>query len=65
MSNLVAFRRPLRLLLITLGLAVAGALFGGLAGAAALAIALSLDPHWPFASFEYCQVASAAQPPPL
>jgi len=41
----IELRVPLRLLTITSGLACAGALFGGLAGGAGLAIALCVGPH--------------------
>jgi len=53
------FRVPLRMITITLGLAGAGAFFGGLAGGAGLAIALFLDPRrWLPGSFEYCGFAA-------
>jgi hypothetical protein len=52
-TKLSALRAPLRLLLITLGLACAGAVFGGFAGGAGLAIALFFEPRWYQRSFEY------------
>ena len=58
-ENLV-LRAPLRIVTITLGLACAGALFGGLAGGTGLAIALFFDPmrsclgSWPYYEFAAC-----------
>lgn len=52
-------RKPFRLFTITLGLACAGALFGGFAGGAGLAVALFFDPQrWRFGLFEYYEFAA-------
>lgn len=52
-------RRVLRMLLITLGLACAGAVFGGIAGGAGLAIALFFEPRWYLRSFDYYEFAAS------
>jgi hypothetical protein len=58
-NQVAALRTPLRLLLITAGLACAGAAFGGLAGGAGLAIALFFEPRWYQRSLEYYVFAAA------
>lgn len=59
MTHLTVIRRPLRLLTITFALALAGSLFGGLAGGAGLAIALFFEPHQWRGSFEFCEFAAS------
>jgi len=51
--------RTLRLLTITLGLASAGAVFGGIAGGAGLAIVLLFEPQLWRSAFEFCQFAAS------
>ena len=59
MNNLSALHRPLRLLTITLGLALAGTVFGGIAGGAGLAIALFFEPHQWRGCYEFCEFAAS------
>jgi hypothetical protein len=58
-NNLVVLGRPLRLLAITLGLGCAGALFGGLAGGAGLAIVLLFEPQLGRIALELCEFAAS------
>lgn len=51
--------RVVRLLTITLGLAGAGALFGGIAGGAGLAIVLCFEPQLWRSAFEFCALAAS------
>jgi hypothetical protein len=55
----LAVQRLRRFLLITFGLACAGALFGGIAGGAGLAIALFFEPRWYLRSFDYYEFAAS------
>ncbi|HYQ03411.1 MAG TPA: hypothetical protein VER96_32275 [Polyangiaceae bacterium] len=59
MNKLTVLQRPFRLLTITLGLALAGTLFGGLAGGAGLAIALFFSPHQWRGCYEFCEFAAS------
>jgi len=54
-----AIHRALRLLTITLGLALTGALFGGLAGGAGLATVLLFEPQLWRSAFEFCEFAAS------
>jgi len=54
-----AIQRALRRLTITLGLAFAGALFGGFAGGAGLAIVLLFEPQLWRSAFEFCEFAAS------
>lgn len=51
--------RALRLLAITLGLAGAGAVFGGFAGGAGLAIVLCFEPQLWRSAFQFCWFAAS------
>ncbi|MET0794221.1 MAG: hypothetical protein ABW061_22050 [Polyangiaceae bacterium] len=59
MTKLAHRYDPVRALTVTLGLACAGALFGGMAGAAGLAIALFFEPRSWRLGFECCQFAGS------